>query len=861
MRPKEIKYHFPIRLGACIFSLLETIILHHDSGIIAPWFWSIMVLYTLCYPYLLYKTTKTKEHERINILMDCAVYAVYMAIWGFNPLLSMIMSTGIILTGVMLSGTRGLLIYVFVSCVSAFVFIQVWGFQYRESLSPLNTGVAFICMLFFVGALGHTASKIKSYLSHTKIKESDQREQLENMVEIAQTVNATLDLDLLINSLSDGFARRFPVESILVSMFSDDKNKIEIKGVYGKAFNKKERDYLTNFRVDIGNNENSFFVDTMLNDKVIYHESVSPNIVGKLVGLDLTMYMQKPSLSMAFFPVKIHGEIVAGIGFLNYKKHLVLGDHGITEIKSYLLQVGAALRNIQLFERVKEEKKKAEESEKAKSHFLANMSHEIRTPMTAILGYSEALQDDISMSERKEFTQIIIRGGKHLLSIINDILDISKIEADKVEVEILDVNLALLIKELNDNIKLKAEEKSLSFHLDIQYPIPFDIRIDPTRIKQVLFNLASNAIKFTDKGSITVCVKWKKPGHLIFSIEDTGIGLTQKEQGDLFQSFSQADSSTTRLYGGTGLGLYISQNLVKLMDGDLNVESEKGKGSKFTVKLSMLHDVSDSWINSPEDMQRCIEQLQDEKSVEYVPSLEGRVLVADDTEQNQLLIRRLIEKTGLIVDIVNNGLEAVNQAKKQEYNVIFLDIQMPVMGGKEAAKELRNQNIKTPLIAFTANVMKHQIDEYKQQHFSDVLAKPISREELYRLLTDYITRQHLHRVLIVDDNQVNRMVLARYTSKFIQGIHIDQAEHGVEALKLLGTNTYDLIFMDMEMPIMGGLEATEKIRELGIKTPIYMVTGNIDPSYVRQGKEAGADGHIVKPIDKNRLAEIINGYI
>ncbi len=859
-KPREVKNHYPIRIVGYILVSLEHVFIFYGDASFTPIMWIVLAAYTFAMPHLIYIFSNTKKQESYNFAFECAFFACLLVLWGFNEILVVTLVAMMVLTSMSAGGVRALIFSIVALLLFIVMFSFMFGFYYREELNLLAKFYAVFAFLIQISSIGYLFNKVNRRLTSAKRTLSKKQDDLVSMNELAKAVNASLDLDALMETLLSRLGKNYDAESIYVAGFSHDRSYVQLLGAHGDSVSDDDALELKKLRFDLNNRPESLFLKSLLNNEVLYIPDVSSEIFESKI--DKRLYKLKPTLSMVFFPIEIHNDVIGGIAFLNYKNPLNLSEQDLDDISLNMLQVGAAIKNIRLFERAKQAQQRAEESEQAKSRFLANMSHEIRTPMTAILGYSEALQDDhISLQERKEFTRTIIHGGQHLLSIINDILDISKIEADKIEVEMLDVNLPLLLKDLCNNIKLKAVEKSLSFNLDITFPIPFDVRTDPTRLKQVLFNLASNAIKFTEKGSITVKVAWDKAGYLMFSVEDTGIGLTQAEQGKLFQAFSQADTSTTRIYGGTGLGLYISKNLIQLMGGDLSVESEKGKGSRFIVKIEMLHDIADAWIKSEEDMNRYMSQLQDEHAIEHIPHLSGRILVADDTLQNQQLIRHLLEKTGLQVDVVGNGQEAVSACEKITFDLVFLDIQMPIMGGIEAAEIITSKGFGMPLIAFTANVMKHQVDAYKNKNFFDVLEKPISRAKLYELLeSHFLADRQLHRILIVDDNKVNRMVLARYSNKLLGSVDIDEAENGEEALNMATQQHYDLIFMDMEMPKMGGLEATELLREQNYEGPIYMVTGNSDLSYVRQGEAAGANGHIVKPIDKEHLASILKRH-
>lgn len=380
----------------------------------------------------------------------------------------------------------------------------------------------------------------------------------------------------------------------------------------------------------------------------------------------------------------------------------------------------------------------AQEADQQKSQFLANMSHEIRTPLTAIIGYSETLiENKQNIPEWKQYVGSIIRNGKHLHQLLDDILDLSKIDANQLSIESIPVSVCNLATEIESLMGERARKKGLEFVLDYNFPIPATILSDPTRLKQILINLCGNAIKFTAEGRITLRTQYDKTKErLVFSIEDTGIGMTQKQVDTLFKPFKQADASTTRRFGGTGLGLHISKQLTEHLGGELLLESQPGAGSKFIVAIKAKITADEKWVNSEEEASLLTQNIQLETST---PELQGKILLAEDNTDNQILISMHVEKTGADITIVENGQQAVETALDEHFDLILMDMQMPIMDGIEAIKTLRKKQYKAPIATLTANAMKEDIETSKQAGADDFLTKPIDKKIFYSVLIKHLS--------------------------------------------------------------------------------------------------------------------------
>ncbi len=373
---------------------------------------------------------------------------------------------------------------------------------------------------------------------------------------------------------------------------------------------------------------------------------------------------------------------------------------------------------------------------RSKSAFLANMSHEIRTPLTAIIGFSEAIADGrLPVADQQQLIKIVIRSSKDLLRIINDILDFSKIEADRLEIDRLPTNPFDLIEDVYSLVALMAEEKGLLFRVDFMYPMPETINTDTLRLKQILINLCNNAIKFTKEGYVLIEIRCiVESQKIIFAVIDTGIGINEDQLEKLFQPFSQADSSTTREYGGTGLGLHLSRILAGKLGGSLAVESEEGAGSRLTVEIDTGNLDGVKMLEEGTDFDTSGERSKNSMSTH----VEGHVLLVEDNEDNQRLISMFIQKTGAKVDIASDGVQAIEMTSRKNYDLILMDLQMPNMNGLDATREIRERGFTGPIIALTANAMKTDIDASTQAGCDEHLSKPIDRVKFLRLFNEYL---------------------------------------------------------------------------------------------------------------------------
>jgi signal transduction histidine kinase/DNA-binding response OmpR family regulator/putative methionine-R-sulfoxide reductase with GAF domain len=482
----------------------------------------------------------------------------------------------------------------------------------------------------------------------------------------------------------------------------------------------------------------------------------------------------------------------------------------ITELKQREVQLGELVDNLA------QARDQAMEATRTKSQFLANMSHELRTPLNAVIGIAEMLHEDAEDDGLEEFIEPLDRinnAGKHLLNLINEILDLSKIEAGKVEMLSENFEVKSMLDEVSTMVQQLAQKNSNTLTVDCADDIG-QMRADPTRVRQIVFNLLSNACKFTENGSVTVTVR-KDDGCLSFAVADTGIGITDDQMARLFQEFSQADASTTRKYGGTGLGLTISQRLCKLMGGDISVESEPDVGTTFTAILP---------INVP-DIREDGEEIY-EAIIPVSKGTAGRgnlVLVIDDDETVRNLMERHISQDGFKVVTAKDGIEGLKLARELDPAVITLDVLMPGADGWQVLRELKADSALADIPVVMCTILDDKNKGYALGA-ADYLNKPVGRENLRDVLGRYLSSAAGARVLVIEDDESTRTMLRRLLVG--EGCLVSEAANGRLALERLEDGRPDLILLDLMMPEMDGFEFLAEIRtmEAHANIPVVVIT-------------------------------------
>ncbi|WP_235869662.1 response regulator [Veronia nyctiphanis] len=522
----------------------------------------------------------------------------------------------------------------------------------------------------------------------------------------------------------------------------------------------------------------------------------------------------------------------------------------------------------------------AENANQKKSEFLANMSHEIRTPMNGITGMASLLKNTRLDKEQTEFVEMLETSSISLLDVINDILDFSKIEAGKLELNKKEFSLFELSRDLERLFKLPALDKGLKLATHLDDRLDQSVIGDPARLRQVMINLVGNALKFTDKGHVEFDISMIKQDDrsllVQFSVEDTGIGIATEKLTQVFEKFEQADGSLSRSFGGTGLGLSISYQIVELMGGILSVESQLGYGSRFHFSISL---------------DRPIRELA---STEETRVFEGKsILLVDDSRLNMRITNTQLSNMGCDVVCCTRSADALGIVEKQHhlgkpFDLVVLDKNMPEMDGVRLGKQLRNElKDECPsMIMLTASPEDIDTDELASSGFSDCVGRPYVVSEFKKVIAKAINfpvavaerteelqqesitdknykPQFEGRVLVVEDTLINQKVTEAMLERL--GVDVEIAENGISACKLVQQSRYDMIFMDCQMPVMDGYEATSVIRDIEntqhIHTPIVALTANATEEFRQRCLEAGMDDYVAKPVSKGALEGMLRLYL
>ncbi len=734
--------------------------------------------------------------------------------------------------------------------ITMMVMLAIW--QSAGRLSDVTKG-----MRGAIQALQESERSLETKVEERTAELQQALKEAADLNEIARIVNSTLDVGRVKDIIYDGLQSLFRFDQMGVFLLDNETGRLRLRLQAGLPFAEELDECLVEEGLPLVEND-SLPAASVINNASIFTGRISTDAVEQLSPNAKLILKHNPMASLLVCPLEIENRAIGCIFFSARNEAFELSKSDIKSIERYVTQLGTAIRNAELFHEAEESRAEAEAANETKGAFLANMSHEIRTPMNAIIGLTGLCLETELTSKQEDYLVKVDGAANALRTIIDDILDFSKLEAGKFEIESIPFSLNDVLDNLATICMVRCQEKHLELVFQRDPALPDTLLGDPTRLGQILINLAGNSIKFTEEGQIVVEARQVDLDDdrvaVRFDVRDSGIGMNEEQLGRLFKSFSQADSSISRQYGGTGLGLAISQQLTELMGGEIEVSSEPGVGSSFHFTLEF--PVADVEVERP--------AKGDEP--------QGlNVLVVDDNEASRDILKEYLESFGYSVTLAESGEEALEiMQPTHSFDLVLLDWMMPGMTGLDVALAIREAKSPPKIVLLSAWTMPSREHRAIVDAF---MSKPIKPSALLDTIMlafgkDVVKRKRSlglatgpedlaairgARVLVVDDSDINLQIACELLQKV--PLVLDTASSGEDAVAKAKVNAYDGILMDIQMPGIDGYTATGLIRKEHAfdELPIIAMTANVMAEDRARTLEAGMNGHVAKPVDPSEL--------